>query len=193
LINLLRPVFFCFFFFLTALNWVHVPFVQDDFGFSIIPNLLPLLLTAGIDTLCPAQTINHFGFGIAFDSVDDTVPLPCAISRGIKNWKIRKSSRHVCRYRFEFYTSHYCFFWLFCSAFMLSSFGVSAFGGLISLTQYSECFQFNVITGFGINPKQKHWQTSKNLHRTKIDIIEHTVMRKLTLRKEKIRLASTKK
>jgi hypothetical protein len=60
LINLLRPVFFCFFFFLTALNWFHVPFVQDDFGFSIIPNLLPLLLTAGIDTLCPAQTINHF-------------------------------------------------------------------------------------------------------------------------------------
>lgn len=136
--NLLSSLIFAFF--LTALL---IGFMFRSFKMilvSIIPNLLPLLLTAGIMGFfdIPLKPSTILVFGIAFGlSVDDTVRFLAQYREELKknNWKIRKSvyATFTDAGLSMFYTSIVLFFGF--SVFMLSSFGGTiALGGLISLT-----------------------------------------------------------
>ena len=136
--NLLSSLIFAFF--LTALL---IGFMFRSFKMilvSIIPNLLPLLLTAGIMGFfdIPLKPSTILVFGIAFGlSVDDTVRFLAQYREELKknNWKIRKSVYATFNDAglSMFYTSIVLFFGF--SVFMLSSFGGTiALGGLISLT-----------------------------------------------------------
>jgi predicted RND superfamily exporter protein len=136
--NLLSSLVFAFF--LTALL---IGFMFRSFKMilvSIIPNLLPLLLTAGIMGFfdIPLKPSTILVFGIAFGlSVDDTVRFLAQYREELKknNWKIRKSvyATFTDAGLSMFYTSIVLFFGF--SVFMLSSFGGTiALGGLISLT-----------------------------------------------------------
>ena len=136
--NLLSSLIFAFF--LTALL---IGFMFRSFKMilvSIIPNLLPLLLTAGLMGFfnIPLKPSTILVFGIAFGlSVDDTVRFLAQYRVELKknNWKIRKSvyATFTDAGLSMFYTSIVLFFGF--SVFMLSSFGGTiALGGLISLT-----------------------------------------------------------
>jgi len=136
--NLLSSLIFAFF--LTA---ILIGFMFRSFKMilvSIIPNLLPLLLTAGIMGFfdIPLKPSTILVFGIAFGlSVDDTVRFLAQYREELKknNWKIRKSvyATFTDAGLSMFYTSIVLFFGF--SVFMLSSFGGTiALGGLISLT-----------------------------------------------------------
>ena len=136
--NLLSSLIFAFF--LTALL---IGFMFRSFKMilvSIMPNLLPLLLTAGIMGFfnIPLKPSTILVFGIAFGlSVDDTVRFLAQYRVELKknNWKIRKSvyATFSDAGLSMFYTSIVLFFGF--SVFMLSSFGGTiALGGLISLT-----------------------------------------------------------
>jgi predicted RND superfamily exporter protein len=136
--NLVSSLLFAFF--LTALL---IAFMFRSFKMvvvSIIPNLLPLLLTAGLMGFLdiPLKPSTILVFGIAFGlSVDDTVRFLAQYREELKknDWKIKKSV--LATYGESglsmFYTSIVLFFGF--SVFMLSSFGGTiALGGLISLT-----------------------------------------------------------
>ncbi len=136
--NLLSSLIFAFF-----LTGLLIGFMFRSFKMilvSIIPNLLPLLLTAGIMGFfdIPLKPSTILVFGIAFGlSVDDTVRFLAQYREELKknNWKIRKSvyATFTDAGLSMFYTSIVLFFGF--SVFMLSSFGGTiALGGLISLT-----------------------------------------------------------
>ncbi|MFK7032335.1 efflux RND transporter permease subunit [Flavobacterium oreochromis] len=107
---------------------------------SIIPNLLPLLMTAGLMGFLgiPLKPSTILVFGIAFGmSVDDTLRFLAQyrLELSRNDWKIKKSVFAT----FDdagismFYTSIVLFFGF--SVFMLSSFGGTvALGGLVALT-----------------------------------------------------------
>lgn len=109
---------------------------------SIIPNLLPLLMTAGLMGFLniPLKPSTILVFGIAFGmSVDDTLRFLAQyrLELSRNDWKIKKSVFAT----FDdagismFYTSIVLFFGF--SVFMLSSFGGTvALGGLVSLTLF---------------------------------------------------------
>ena len=109
---------------------------------SIIPNLLPLLLTAGLMGFLgiPLKPSTILVFGIAFGmSVDDTLRFLAQyrLELSRNEWKIKKSVFAT----FDdagismFYTSIVLFFGF--SVFMLSSFGGTvALGGLVALTLF---------------------------------------------------------
>ena len=106
----------------------------------MIPNLLPLLLTAGLMGFLdvPLKPSTILVFGIAFGlSVDDTIRYLSQYREELKknDWKIKKSVFAA----FEeaslsmFYTSIVLFFGF--SVFLLSDFGgTKALGGLVALT-----------------------------------------------------------
>ena len=138
--NLLSSLAFAFF--LTSLL---VGFMFRSFKMivvSIIPNLLPLLLTAGIMGFLdiPLKPSTILVFGIAFGlSVDDTIRFLAQYREELKknNWKIRKSvyATFSDAGLSMFYTSIVLFFGF--SVFMLSSFGGTiALGGLVSITLF---------------------------------------------------------
>jgi len=138
--NLLSSLVFAFF--LTA---VLIGFMFRSFKMilvSIIPNLLPLLLTAAIMGFMdiPLKPSTILVFGIAFGlSVDDTVRFLAQYREELKknNWKIRKSVYATFNDAglSMFYTSIVLFFGF--SVFMLSSFGGTiALGGLVSVTLF---------------------------------------------------------
>ncbi|MFC7775207.1 efflux RND transporter permease subunit [Flavobacterium sp. GCM10027622] len=109
---------------------------------SIIPNLLPLLMTAGLMGFLniPLKPSTILVFGIAFGmSVDDTLRFLAQyrLELSRNDWKIKKSVFAT----FDdagismFYTSIVLFFGF--SVFMLSSFGGTvALGGLVALTLF---------------------------------------------------------
>lgn len=107
---------------------------------ALIPNMLPLLMTAGIMGYLdiPLKPSTILVFGIAFGlSVDDTVRFLAQYRSELKrnNWKIRKSVYATFNDAgwSMFYTSIVLFFGF--SVFMLSDFGGTvALGGLVSLT-----------------------------------------------------------
>lgn len=107
---------------------------------SLIPNLLPLLLTAGMMGLIgiPIKPSTILVFSIAFGiSVDDTIHFLAKYRQELKvnNWKIKKSVFSALRETSisMFYTSITLFFGF--SVFMISSFGgTKALGGLVSFT-----------------------------------------------------------
>ncbi|UZO81260.1 MMPL family transporter [Aquimarina sp. ERC-38] len=107
---------------------------------SLVPNLLPLLMTAGLMGFLgvPIKPSTILVFSIAFGiSVDDTIHFLAKYRQELKSnkWKIRKSVFASLRETglSMFYTSTVLFFGF--SVFMLSSFGgTKALGGLISAT-----------------------------------------------------------
>jgi predicted RND superfamily exporter protein len=176
--NLLSSLVFAFF--LTSLL---VAFMFRSFKMvlvSIIPNLLPLLLTAGIMGFLdiPLKPSTILVFGIAFGlSVDDTIRFLAQYREELKknNWKIRKSVYATFNDAglSMFYTSIVLFFGF--SVFMLSSFGGTiALGGLISLT-----LLFGMLSNLMLLPAlvltlNKTLANEQEFIEPKIDIIEHS-------------------
>lgn len=107
---------------------------------SLIPNLLPLLITAGMMGFLgvPIKPSTILVFSIAFGiSVDDTIHFLAKYRQELKanNWKIKRSVYAALRETgvSMFYTSIVLFFGF--SVFMISSFGGTvALGGLVSAT-----------------------------------------------------------
>ncbi|WP_127845552.1 efflux RND transporter permease subunit [Psychroflexus aestuariivivens] len=107
---------------------------------SLIPNLLPLLMTAGMMGFIgiPIKPSTILVFSIAFGiSVDDTIHFLAKYRQELKanHWKIRRSVYPALRETTVsmFYTSIVLFFGF--SVFMISSFGGTvALGGLVSAT-----------------------------------------------------------
>lgn len=107
---------------------------------SLIPNLLPLLITAGTMGYLgvPIKPSTILVFSIAFGiSVDDTIHFLAKYRQELaaNNWKIQKSVYNALRETgvSMFYTSIVLFFGF--SVFMISSFGgTKALGGLVSMT-----------------------------------------------------------
>lgn len=107
---------------------------------SLIPNLLPLLVTAGLMGFLgvPIKPSTILVFSIAFGiSVDDTIHFLAKYRQELKanNWKIKRSVYAALRETgvSMFYTSIVLFFGF--SVFMISSFGGTvALGGLVSAT-----------------------------------------------------------
>ncbi|MBP1838409.1 efflux RND transporter permease subunit [Formosa algae] len=107
---------------------------------SLIPNLLPLLITAGLMGYLgvPIKPSTILVFSIAFGiSVDDTIHFLAKYRQELQanNWKIKRSVYGALRETgvSMFYTSTVLFFGF--SVFMISSFGGTvALGGLVSVT-----------------------------------------------------------
>ena len=107
---------------------------------SLVPNLLPLLITAGMMGFLgiPIKPSTILVFSIAFGiSVDDTIHFLAKYRQELKahNWKIKKSVYPALRETTVsmFYTSIVLFFGF--SVFIISSFGgTKALGGLVSAT-----------------------------------------------------------
>ncbi len=107
---------------------------------SLIPNLLPLLITAGLMGYLgiPIKPSTILVFSIAFGiSVDDTIHFLAKYRQALQanNWKIKKSIYEALRETgvSMFYTSIVLFFGF--SVFIISSFGGTvALGALVSVT-----------------------------------------------------------
>jgi len=107
---------------------------------SLIPNLLPLIITAGVMGFVgvPIKPSTILVFSIAFGiSVDDTIHFLAKYRQELiaNNWKIKKSIYSALRESSVsmFYTSIVLFFGF--SVFALSSFGGTvALGALVSIT-----------------------------------------------------------
>ncbi len=107
---------------------------------SLIPNLLPLLITAGLMGFLgvPIKPSTILVFSIAFGiSVDDTIHFLAKYRQELRasRWKIKRSVYASVREAgvSMFYTSIVLFFGF--SVFMISSFGGTvALGGLVSAT-----------------------------------------------------------
>jgi hypothetical protein len=107
---------------------------------SLIPNLLPLLITAGLMGYLgvPIKPSTILVFSIAFGiSVDDTIHFLAKYRQELQanHWRVRKSVYAALRETgvSMFYTSIVLFFGF--SVFMISSFGGTvALGGLVSAT-----------------------------------------------------------
>ncbi|MES2546049.1 MAG: MMPL family transporter [Bacteroidota bacterium] len=176
--NLLSSLVFAFF--LTSLL---VAFMFRSFKMvlvSLIPNLLPLLLTAGIMGFLdiPLKPSTILVFGIAFGlSVDDTIRFLAQYREELKknNWRIRKSvfATFTDAGLSMFYTSIVLFFGF--SVFMLSSFGGTiALGGLVSITLF-----FGMLSNLMLLPAlvltlNKTLANEQEFIEPKIDIIEHS-------------------
>ena len=147
---------------------------------SLIPNLLPLLLTAGIMGFLgiPLKPSTILVFGIAFGlSVDDTIRFLAQYREELKkhNWKIRKSvfATFADAGLSMFYTSIVLFFGF--SVFMLSSFGGTiALGGLVAITLF-----FGMLSNLMLLPAlvltlNKTLANKQELMEPRIDIIQRS-------------------
>jgi uncharacterized protein len=147
---------------------------------SMIPNLLPLLLTAGLMGYLgiPLKPSTILVFGIAFGlSVDDTLRFLAQyrLELARNDWKIKKSVYAT----FDdagismFYTSIVLFFGF--SVFMLSSFGGTvALGGLVSITLF-----FGMLSNLMLLPAlvlslNKTLANEEEFIKPRIDILEQS-------------------
>lgn len=147
---------------------------------SIIPNLLPLLMTAGLMGFLgiPLKPSTLLVFGIAFGmSVDDTLRFLAQyrLELSRNDWKIKKSVFAT----FDdagismFYTSIILFFGF--SVFMLSSFGGTvALGGLVALTLFFGMLSNLVLLPSLVLTLNKTLANQQELPEPMIDILEHT-------------------
>ena len=147
---------------------------------SIIPNLLPLLMTAGLMGFLgiPLKPSTLLVFGIAFGmSVDDTLRFLAQYRMELSrnDWKIKKSVFAT----FDdagismFYTSIILFFGF--SVFMLSSFGGTvALGGLVALTLFFGMLSNLVLLPSLVLTLNKTLANQQDLPEPTIDILEHT-------------------
>ena len=147
---------------------------------SIIPNLLPLLMTAGLMGFLgiPLKPSTLLVFGIAFGmSVDDTLRFLAQyrLELARNDWKIKKSVFATFNDAgiSMFYTSIVLFFGF--SVFMLSSFGGTvALGGLVALT-----LSFGMLSNLVLLPSlvltlNKTLANQQELPEPIIDILEQT-------------------
>jgi len=147
---------------------------------SIIPNLLPLLMTAGLMGFLgiPLKPSTILVFGIAFGmSVDDTLRFLAQyrLELSRNDWRIKKSVFAT----FEdagismFYTSIVLFFGF--SVFMLSSFGGTiALGGLVALTLFFGMLSNLVLLPSLVLTLNKTLANEQEFIEPTIDILEHT-------------------
>ncbi len=176
--NLLSSLFFAFIITgaLVAIMFRSIKMVLV----SMIPNLLPLLLTAGLMGYLgiPLKPSTILVFGIAFGlSVDDTLRFLAQyrLELARNDWKIKKSVFAT----FDdagismFYTSIVLFFGF--SVFMLSSFGGTvALGGLVSITLF-----FGMLSNLMLLPAlvlslNKTLANEQEFIKPRIDILEHS-------------------
>ena len=147
---------------------------------SIIPNLLPLLMTAGLMGFLgiPLKPSTILVFGIAFGmSVDDTLRFLAQyrLELSRNDWKIKKSVFAT----FDdagismFYTSIILFFGF--SVFMLSSFGGTvALGGLVALTLFFGMLSNLVLLPSLVLTLNKTLANKQEFIVPTFDILEHT-------------------
>ncbi len=147
---------------------------------SIIPNLLPLLMTAGLMGFLgiPLKPSTILVFGIAFGmSVDDTLRFLAQyrLELSRNDWRIKKSVFAT----FDdagismFYTSIILFFGF--SVFMLSSFGGTvALGGLVALTLFFGMLSNLVLLPSLVLTLNKTLANEQEFIEPTIDILEHT-------------------
>ena len=147
---------------------------------SIIPNLLPLLLTAGLMGYLgiPLKPSTILVFGIAFGlSVDDTLRFLAQyrLELARNDWKIKKSVFATFNDAgiSMFYTSIVLFFGF--SVFMLSSFGGTiALGGLVSITLFFGMLSNLVLLPSLVLTLNKKLATQQEYIEPIIDILEVT-------------------
>lgn len=147
---------------------------------SLIPNILPLMITAGLMGFfgIPLKPSTILVFSIAFGlSVDDTIHFLAQYRQELTNhnWKIKKSVYATLKEAgvSMFYTSVVLFFGF--SIFMLSSFGGTiALGGLIAMT-----LGFGMLSNLLLLPclvltLNKRLANEQEFIEPKIDILEHS-------------------
>ncbi len=147
---------------------------------ALIPNILPLIITAGIMGYfgIPLKPSTILVFSIAFGiSVDDTIHFLAQYRQELTkyNWKIKKSVFATINEVgvSMFYTSVVLFFGF--SVFMLSSFGGTiALGGLIALT-----LLFGMLSNLMLLPAlvltlNKKLANQQEFLQPTIDVLEHT-------------------
>ena len=146
---------------------------------ALIPNLLPLLATAGLMGYLgiPIKPSTILVFGIAFGlSVDDTIRFLAQYRQELvrNNWKIRKSIFATLNEEGPsmFYTSFVLLFGF--SVFTLSDFGGTvALGGLVSIT-----LLFGMLTNLILLPSlvlslNRSLANAQELKEPRIDILEN--------------------
>ncbi len=147
---------------------------------SLIPNLLPLLLTAGLMGFLgiPLKPSTILVFGIAYGlSVDDTLRFLAQyrLELARNDWKIKKSV--IATFNDAgismFYTSIVLFFGF--SVFMLSSFGGTvALGGLVAITLFFGMLSNLVLLPALVLSLNKTLSNEQEFRQPTIDILEHT-------------------
>lgn len=146
---------------------------------SLIPNILPLLITGGMMGYMgiPLKPSTILVFSIAFGiSVDDTIHFLAKYRQELKhnNWKIKKSVLGALRESgvSMFYTSIVLFFGF--SVFMLSSFGgTKALGGLVSLTLLFAMLSNLVLLPTLLLSLEKNVANKDEFIEPNIDILTH--------------------
>jgi len=145
---------------------------------SLIPNLLPLLITAGLMGFLgvPIKPSTILVFSIAFGiSVDDTIHFLAKYRQELiaSNWKIKQSVYAALRETgvSMFYTSIILFFGF--SVFMISSFGGTvALGGLVSATLLFAMLSNLLLLPSLLLSLEKSIANQKTLKVPALDIIE---------------------
>jgi predicted RND superfamily exporter protein len=176
--NLLSSLLFAFF--LTALLVAFMFRSVKMILVSLIPNMLPLLLTAGVMGFLdiPLKPSTILVFGIAFGlSVDDTIRFLAQYREELKknNWRIRRSVYATFNDAglSMFYTSIVLFFGF--SVFMLSEFGGTiALGGLVSLTLFCGMLSNLMLLPALVLTLNKTIANEQDFIEPKIDIVEHS-------------------
>ncbi|WP_395059117.1 RND family transporter [Flavobacterium sp.] len=147
---------------------------------SLIPNLLPLVLTAGLMGFLgiPLKPSTILVFGIAYGlSVDDTLRFLAQyrLELARNDWKIKKSV--IATFNDAgismFYTSIVLFFGF--SVFMLSSFGGTvALGGLVAITLFFGMLSNLVLLPALVLSLNKTLSNEQEFIKPTIDILEHS-------------------
>lgn len=145
---------------------------------SLIPNLLPLLMTAGMMGYIgiPIKPSTILVFSIAFGiSVDDTIHFLAKYRQELKanHWKIKRSVYPALRETTVsmFYTSIVLFFGF--SVFMISSFGGTvALGGLVSATLLFAMLANLLLLPSLLLSLERSIANQKTMKEPKISIIE---------------------
>lgn len=148
---------------------------------SLIPNLLPLLITAGAMGFLgvPIKPSTILVFSIAFGiSVDDTIHFLAKYRQELiaNNWKIKRSVFAALKETgvSMFYTSIVLFFGF--SVFMISSFGGTvALGGLVSATLLFAMLSNLLLLPSLLLSLEKSIANQKTLRKPAIDIIDEMV------------------
>ncbi|GFR80557.1 transporter [Elysia marginata] len=144
---------------------------------SVIPNLLPLIITAGIMGFAgiPLKPSTVLVFGVAFGiSVDDTLHFLAKYRQELRqnNWKISRSVFSALKETgfSMFYTSVVLYFGF--SIFILSSFGgTKALGGLISTTLLFAMLSNLVLLPSLLLSLEKIIANKSTIRETSIDIL----------------------
>ena len=144
---------------------------------SLVPNLLPLIITAGIMGFIgvPIKPSTILIFSIAFGiSVDDTIHFLAKYRQELvqNNWQIKKSVYAALKETgvSMFYTSIVLFFGF--SVFMISNYGgTKALGGLISATLLFAMLANLVLLPCLLLSLEKNIANNRVLKQPKIDIL----------------------